>query len=500
MLSEMKKMILYTGALLFLFTMCNSPQAEDDIQIDKLSITDGFEESRNSLPIPGEWSANDKVNISDDGYFAPPEGQRFALLESESTMIRTITSVDEKKSYKVKIWARSVNERGNEDDTKLRVIVKNGEEVLANEVWSVDAPALNGVAADLPNDDGANVWIDGSYRHQFADEHIYQNTDQHPIHDPWKLLSGSGYNEAQDQGLGFAVGNVITPYNRLMYGTDYDDVSDEPYSSIVLSTADAQGAPDYNWTEPETILSHMGTEFPWVLDAHLYYDQSSDRLWMSWGGGVCYVTEMDPKTGLFLTEVEETEFYTHPEGMHVPVATWPETREGWCGDEWSSCWMEGAALYKYGGYWYFLGSYGNLGTNYTIRMGRGNSPQGPFYDKEGVDLMAFDPERNVYGNTMLLGDEGDRMVPGHPHIWEEKNQHFLGYDYRRSSDAEELDYMGIRTLYWYDGWPTLWMPITLSFSADEYPDFTGEKISIVFENAGETNSKLAIDAVSFEIE
>lgn len=493
----MHKFNFYIITSIWLFNRCGPDQFGDSLESNQLELNDGFEQSSNTLPIPGHWYSNERVIISENGYFAPPEGKSFALLESEGIMTRTITSLDTEKSYKFNIWARSLNERGNNGTTKLRMIIRNGDEIITSQVWQVDVPTLNGVAESIPNDDGANVWIDGPYRHQFADEHIYQNIDQHPIHDPWQLITGSGYNEAQGQGLGFAVGNIITPYNRLMYGTDYDDVSDEPYSSILLSAADAQGKPDYNWTQPVTILSHTGSEFPWVLDAHLYYDSDTDRLWMSWGGGVCYVTEMNPRTGLFLTEVEETEFYTHPEEMHVPVATWSATKSGWCGDDWSSCWMEGAALYKNNGHWYFFGSYGDLGTNYTIRMGRGNSPQGPFYDKEGIELMAFDLERSTFGNTMLLGDEGSRMVPGHPHIWEENGQHFLGYDYRRPSDVEEMDYMGIRMIYWFDGWPTIWQPLQIELDEEIIESNHVESLTIEFINVGDRGTKVGLDA--FEI-
>jgi len=488
-------MIMKIVALFVLFIFSNS--------ISQIPIVNPSFEYPGTANIITDWSKIEgwntstvnKSGIEKNESYAPVNGQWIAYQEGAGDHVYQETghTITPGTTYTLKLWARSINDPGNTAKTIVEVRFFSNSTTIAATTKNVSAPQLKGAAAEYSNDDGANVWIDGEYRHQFNDKHMYQLRNSDPIEDPWYIVEDNNYEKIKR--LGWAVGNVIAGEHKYVYGTIYRDRPGNFYSSITMSKVLTTNGNDYTWTDPITLISHKTTEFPWVEDPHCYYDEETGRLWMSWGGGTCYVSELDPETGLFINNPSEPEFDTHPEGMHFPVATWPETDEGWCGDKWSVCWMEGASLYKHNGFWYYFVSYGNMNKDYTIRYGRGTSPTGPFLDKHGLDMMKYDPVRNVYGNVMLLGAEGNQLVPGHPHVWEEDGKFYLGYDFR-SDLSKERDMMGIRRLYWVDGWPTIYMPVTVTFNSDDYPEIIGKNLSVSFRNVGEDNSKLAVDSVT----
>jgi arabinan endo-1,5-alpha-L-arabinosidase len=250
------------------------------------------------------------------------------------------------------------------------------------------------------------------------------------------------------------------------------------------------------------VISHAGDEEIVAFDQHIFYDESADRLWMAWGGNVIFISELDPKTGKLLKPQPNPEVVTHPRGLHQRVADRDEDGDRWTSD---NGWIEGPTIYKHDGYWYLFASYGSLANNYTIRMGRSKQPTGPYLDKDKVPLTQYDPGKDRFGSSFFLGDDGEQVVSGHAHFWEEEGQFYVGYDYRthkarnEQEDREARDILGIRKMYWVRGWPTIWTPITISFDADDDPDAVGKKIGIALKNNGDRGSVAAFDWVNLEV-
>jgi len=424
------------------------------------------------------------ATVDNSEFYAPVDGTYYATSTGGANYTSQLTShtIEAGQTYTLTVWARSLNAEGNDAATTAEARCYYGSTTIKAVTADVNPVELQPVANRTQNDDGGNVWLDGGYRMEFAEDVLYQLDTADPLTDPWSIERDKDYIAEM------AAGPIITTQGlKGIYWTYYDE--GEAYSEIWFLAASGS-PPDYTWTAVGTVLDHSGSEDPWVIDAHLFQDPATGELWMSWGGGTCWVSEMDPCDGQLIDHPASTEFDTHPSWYHTEVAYWN-------GDEWTAgnTWMEGPALYKHNGYWYFLASYGNLAVNYSIRGGRGSSPTGPFYDKDGVGLMEWDSGEAEYGNSFLLAADGAQANPGHPHIWEEGGQHYLGYDWTVGTDKDRL---GIRKLYFVNDWPTIWTPITVTFNSNDYPSSIGQTLGISVRNVGDATSTAGIDYVALE--
>ena len=459
----MKTFLFNLSIILFCCLLFSGVKAQTSVNISN----QGFESTDG-------W---DNLSRSKNGYYSPVNGEFVAYQAGNSSWISQETSeiIQEGRTYSFTVYARSVNAATEIADTYIEMELYSGETILSSHTQNVSIPRLKGDAANTPQDDGANVWIDGDYRISFNDVIMYQSVSDDPISDPWQIYEDPEY-EAD-----MALGQVITPHFKGIYSTYYEEY---PFYSEITMMKATGTPPDYDWGNYSQVLTHEGDEEPWAIDAHLFYDDETGKLWMSWGGHKLWVTEMDPVTGKIQGNPSNPEFDTHAESVHTQVAHFNS------GDSWSDGYMEGPCLYKRNGYWYILGSWGNMGTNYTIRMGRSTSPTGPFYGRNGIAL-------NNDGGTLLFGNEGEQCVPGHPHIWKENGQHYIGYDFRPNTNNSPNDYMAIRKLYWVNGWPTIYQPVKISFTVPSGHSSIGEPLSIRFRNASSNNkARLAVDQVS----
>ncbi|GEM_PF-946747 len=183
-----------------------------------------------------------------------------------------------------------------------------------------------------------------------------------------------------------------------------------------------------------------------AIDPSILVDDATGKVWMTWGSyssGIM-VTEIDPASGKRIGG--------GPLGTQVANKA---ANRGWGSS------IEGAAMVKKGDFYYLFVNYGGccsgVNSTYDIRVGRSQSPTGPFRDKNGVDLRDG-------GGTVFLDDNGRMVGPGHFAFSVDSGQDLFSYHYY-NADANGAPTLGIHSLSWTsDNWP---------ISAAVNPDWTG---------------------------
>jgi len=523
------------------------------ISIAWFSFTSSITIKNPSFETTGDWDGS--WTKENNELFAPPNGDSFAQLLEGSIISQNIGILEANKVYSFVVWARSTNahipdtsgsDRGKQkthvnllSKAKLTLRLDDDESEISSAeiVVSPNSTAVSGGKNE--HDDGANVFIAGNHRIHLGNSILYQSIASDPIADPW--IQGTKL----DTDWGLAVGPVSDLNGTLIIkalggGFTKTDLTQFEKNQGIQVTSRIELVPllgtEPNYSVPapsgedeagaifNTVLKHVGDESPWVFDAHYCYDDETEKLWMTWGGHSGFITEVDSSTGKVIdpstgSEPPSLEFNSHAEGVHTKILTnqkWDglqmyssnlEAPGPYEGDEYSTqAYMEGLGLLKHGNFFFACGTYGSMEDSYTIRCCRQNSsepnaPRGPYKDKNNKRCAEFDTADGRYPSSMLLGPDGDHLVPGHPHFWREYGQGgeemvFLGYDHRTEIPSVKEDAMAIRRLFFdNDGWPTIWMPIHARVDTGALPDLVGKQVKLELSSSGDNLSKIAFDHV-----
>lgn len=185
--------------------------------------------------------------------------------------------------------------------------------------------------------------------------------------------------------------------------------------------------PAYNWVDEGEVISTNNGSAVNAIDPAIYRD-ASNNLWMTYGsffGGI-RIIQLDAATGKPAAGASQ-----------AAVAN---------GD------VEAAYVKQRGAFYYLFINRGTCcqgsSSTYRILVGRSASPNGPFLDKNGVDL-------NNNGGTLLFGALGRYRGPGHAGIFEENGVAYFSHHYYDSYDGGAPK-LGLAKLTW-DGtdWPVV---------------------------------------------
>jgi arabinan endo-1,5-alpha-L-arabinosidase len=176
----------------------------------------------------------------------------------------------------------------------------------------------------------------------------------------------------------------------------------------------SQAAPPwYNAIDPGLVVSPDGT------------------MWLSFGSwwtGI-YMIQIDPATGKQLAT--NTTVYHLAERLDISKG------------------IEGAYIYRHGGYYYLFVSLDNCcsaSATYHIAVGRSTSPTGPYVDEGGVNMLSG-------GGTIILSTHGNIVGPGGQSVLADGPRSLLVYHYYDANNNGSPT-LGLNWLVWSpEGWP-----------------------------------------------
>jgi arabinan endo-1,5-alpha-L-arabinosidase len=186
---------------------------------------------------------------------------------------------------------------------------------------------------------------------------------------------------------------------------------------------------NYKWTDEGIVVRSRATNDFNTIDPAVCLD-GTGRVWLAFGSfwsGIKLI-ELNPKTGHRISEDSRMYSLAHKDMI------------------------EASYIYPHDGYYYLFVNWGQccrgIRSTYNIRVGRSAEIDGPYLDKDGVDLL-------LGGGSLFLKSEGDFIGPGHAGIIVDGATNWFSchfYDGKHGGRPT----LGILPLHWAsDGWPEI---------------------------------------------
>ena len=185
-------------------------------------------------------------------------------------------------------------------------------------------------------------------------------------------------------------------------------------------------SPDFAYTEAVVVASSEVDEDCDAIDAGLFMDPTTGRLWCTYGTyfGFIRIIELDPVSG---ARVEGNEPVNIAIDCEATTIIW---RNGW---------------------YYLLGTHGTccdgVNSTYNIVVGRSRNVTGPYLDNMGRDMIAG-------GGKMVIDAEDRQFGAGHFGRWiEDDGVEKMSFHWEADLDRSARCVLAIRPLLWENDWP-----------------------------------------------
>lgn len=267
----------------------------------------------------------------------------------------------------------------------------------------------------------------------------------------WQFV-GQAFDGLPKKGSDFIKQRGSTPFNSLWapyimqvgneYRLYYSLSSPAPRLSVIgLATA---SSPEGPWVEKDLVVTSLNnnTLQTNAIDPAVVVDAAGDH-WFYYGSawdGI-YVLKLNPATGLPATAGDK--------GRRI-------AQRGFSGNSINGNIEGPEVIYnrQLNKYFLFL-SYDWLETKYNVRVGRSDSPTGPFYDFNGQDLN--EPADNlpmILAPYKFQGHSGWQGV-SHPAVFQDNGQYYIAHQGRPGVDKYFM-VLHVRKMHWTEsGWPVV---------------------------------------------
>jgi arabinan endo-1,5-alpha-L-arabinosidase len=205
---------------------------------------------------------------------------------------------------------------------------------------------------------------------------------------------------------------------------------------LVTNTTLDSTDPSYNWVDQGLILQSNSAGNFNAIDPNILID-ASGLVWLSYGSfwtGI-YQQQIDPATGQI--QSGSTTYHLAERASDVPNDP-----------------IEGSSMVYENGFYYLFVSWDYCcesdpaQSDYKIVVGRGTSPNGPFLDESGVDMVTG-------GGTILLQGNGTWAGPGGQTAYIDSTDGDLIVFHALQLAQNGLDYLFVRSLTWTNDWPVI---------------------------------------------
>lgn len=248
---------------------------------------------------------------------------------------------------------------------------------------------------------------------------------------------------------------------------------------IALATATSPEGP---WTDKGIVISCLPEDNFNAIDPSVVIDKNNGRHWMCYGSysSGLYLVELDPLTGMLKTSGDRGKLIAFR-------SNYMDAIEG------------GELLYnpELNKYFLFV-SYDWLEDNYNVRVGRADSPEGPYYDIMGNDMAAPGDNYPMITAMYKFNNHSGWQGFGHNGVLNDAGKYYYVSQARLGADKYCMD-LHIHRMVWSEsGWPVISperfanVPQTTMTSADLVGEW--EHIELITTSAFNTSTTVNLAA------